>query len=59
MHEVTGQKGRWKHCKEKQNSELQKSEMNINNSLLQRRHVEADIGGFSDRSSTGRLVNEL
>ena len=27
--------------------------------LLQRRHVEADIGGCSDRSSTGRLVYEL
>ena len=59
MHEVTGQKGRWKHCKEKKNSELQKSEMNITNSLLQRRYVEADIGGWSDRSSTGRLVDEL
>ena len=59
MHEVTGQKGRWKHYKEKHNSEMQKFEMNITGSLLQRRHVEADIGGCSDRSSTRRLVDEL
>ena len=49
----------WKHCKEKHNSEMQKFERQRCRFLLQRRHVEADIGGSSDRSSTGRLVDEL
>ena len=44
----------WKHCKEKHHSENECYRF-----LLQRHHVEADIRGCSDRSSTRRVVDEL
>ena len=61
--EVTGQKGRDVSISEapvKRNTTVKFEIWNERyRFLLQRRHVEADIGGCSDRSSTGRLVDEL